>query len=73
MPNVFDVGALTIGKLKNNVEALLIRKAAEEPKRIFDYSIAYEIAKNAVVGKKDEKKGLEADTPNTGCLNTLHM
>jgi hypothetical protein len=63
LPNVFGVGALAIGKLKNKVEAALIKKAAEEPKGIFDYKIAYEIAKNTVAAKKEEKKKLEAETP----------
>ncbi len=60
LPNVFGIGALAIGKLKNKVETELIRRAAEEPKGIFDYKIAYEIAKRAVLKKFEEKKGLQA-------------
>jgi methylene-tetrahydromethanopterin dehydrogenase len=56
LPNVFGIGALTIGKLKNKVEAELIKKAVEEPKGIFDYRMAYEIAKKAMLEKLEEKK-----------------
>ncbi|MEM3704186.1 MAG: methylene-tetrahydromethanopterin dehydrogenase N-terminal domain-containing protein [Candidatus Bathyarchaeia archaeon] len=49
LPNVFGIGALAIGKLKSLTEAEMIRKAAEEPKGIFDYKIAYQIAKEAVL------------------------
>jgi len=56
LPNVFGIGALAIGKLKNKVEAELIKKAAEESKGIFDYRMAYEIAKKAIVEKLEEKK-----------------
>ena len=55
-PNVFGIGALAIGKLKNKVEAELIKKAVEEPKGIFDYRMAYEIAKKAMLEKLEEKK-----------------
>jgi methylene-tetrahydromethanopterin dehydrogenase len=63
LPNIFGIGALAIGKLKNKVEAALIKKAAEEAKGIFDYRIAYEIAKSTVAAKKEEKKRLETETP----------
>jgi len=56
LPNVFGIGALAIGKLKNKVEAELIKKAAEEQKGIFDYRMAYEIAKKTVLEKLEEKK-----------------
>jgi len=56
LQNIFGIGALAIGKLKNKVEAELIRRAAEEPKGIFDYKIGYEIAKKAILGKFEEKK-----------------
>jgi methylene-tetrahydromethanopterin dehydrogenase len=56
LPNVFGIGALAIGKLKNKVEAELIKMAAEEPKGIFDYRVAYEIAKKKVLEKLEEKK-----------------
>jgi methylene-tetrahydromethanopterin dehydrogenase len=56
LPNVFGIGALAIGKLKNKVEAELIKRAAEEPKGIFDYRMAYEIAKKTALEKLEEKK-----------------
>jgi methylene-tetrahydromethanopterin dehydrogenase len=55
-PHVFGIGALAVGKLKNKVETELIRKAAEEPKGIFDYKIAFEIAKKAIIEKPEETK-----------------
>lgn len=54
--NVLGIGALAIGNLKNNVEAQLIQRAAEEPKGIFDYKVAYEISKNTVLQKLDKNK-----------------
>ncbi len=51
LPNIFGIGALTIGKLKNKVEVELIKKAAEEPKGIFDYRMAYDIAKRIATEK----------------------
>jgi hypothetical protein len=56
LPNVFGIGALSIGKLKNKVETELIKRAAEEPRGIFDYRMAYEIAKKTVLEKLEEKK-----------------
>jgi methylene-tetrahydromethanopterin dehydrogenase len=56
LPNVFGIGALAIGKLKNKVEAELIKMASEEPRGIFDYRMAYEIAKKTVLEKLEEKK-----------------
>jgi methylene-tetrahydromethanopterin dehydrogenase len=56
LPNVFGIGALAIGKLKNKVEAKLIKRAAEEPRGIFDYKMAYEIAKKTALEKLEEKK-----------------
>jgi len=55
LPNVFGIGALAIGKLKNKVEAELIKRAAEEPRGIFDYRMAYEIAKKTVLEKLEKK------------------
>jgi len=55
LPNIFGIGALAIGKLKNKVEAELIKRATEEPKGIFDYKIAYEIAKEAILKKFEER------------------
>lgn len=61
VPNVFGIGALTIGKLKNKIESSLIRRAAEEPKGIFDYKMAYEIAKKTMAGRLVEKKNPEPE------------
>jgi len=62
LPNVFGIGALAIGKLKNKVEVELIKRAAEEPRGIFDYKIAYEIAKKAILEKLKGKKGSETES-----------
>lgn len=56
VPNVSGIGALVIGKLKHKVEVGLIKKAVEEPKGVFDYRIAYEIAKKTVATQKEEKQ-----------------
>jgi methylene-tetrahydromethanopterin dehydrogenase len=55
-PNVFGIGALVIGKLKGKIEAELIKRATEETKGIFDYKIAYEIAKKSLLERLKEKK-----------------
>jgi len=62
LPNIFGIGALAIGKLKIKVEAELIKRAAEEPKGIFDYKIAYGIAKKAILEKLEEKKRLKGES-----------
>jgi len=62
LPNVFGLGALAIGKLKIKVEAELIKRTAEEPKGIFDYKVAYEIAKKRVIEKLEKKKMSEASS-----------
>lgn len=61
--DAFGVGALVVGKLKNKVEAELIRRAAEEPKGIFDYKKAYEIAKKLVLEKSMKKERGKTETP----------
>ena len=61
LQTIFGVGALVIGKLKNNVEAELIKRAVEEPKGIFDYKTAYEIAKKSIL-EKPEKKSQTVET-----------
>jgi methylene-tetrahydromethanopterin dehydrogenase len=61
LPNVFGVGALAVGRLKNKIEIALIKKAAEEPKGVFDYRAAYEIAKKAVTEKAVEGKAPEGE------------
>jgi methylene-tetrahydromethanopterin dehydrogenase len=62
LSNVFGIGALVIGKLKNKVEAEIIKMAAEELKGIFDYRIAYEMAKKKVLEKLEEKKMPEVES-----------
>jgi len=56
LPEVYGVGALAVGRLKNEIEISLIRKAADEPKGIFDYKITYELAKISIIKKDDNKK-----------------
>jgi len=46
LPGVWGIGALIIGTFKNKVEAELFKRAVESPKGIFDYKVAYEIAKS---------------------------
>ena len=54
LPGIFGIGALAIGKLKNKTEAELIRRAVEEPKGIFDYKVAYQIAKGIILERSSE-------------------
>jgi len=54
LPGIFGIGALAIGKLKNKTEAELIRRAVEEPKGIFDYKVAYQIAKEIILERSSE-------------------
>jgi hypothetical protein len=63
LPNIVGIGALVIGKLKNKVEAQLIRKAADEPKGTFDYKMAYETAKKTMTEKQAEKKTPQKEPP----------
>jgi hypothetical protein len=56
LPNVYGIGALVIGKLKQKVEGGLIRKGVEESKGVFDYKIAYEVAKKTIAAQKEEKQ-----------------
>lgn len=51
LPGVFGIGALAIGTFKNVVEAELLKRAVEASKGIFDYKIAYEIAKTDILAK----------------------
>jgi hypothetical protein len=62
LPNIFGIGALAIGKLKNKIEVGLIKRAAGEPKGIFDYEIAYEIAKKVILEKFEEKKSCKVES-----------
>ncbi len=56
---VFGIGALAIGKLKIKIETDMIKRATEAPQGLFDYSIAYDIGKKAIL-KKLEKAKAEA-------------
>ncbi len=50
-PGVFGIGALAIGKLKIKTEVEMIKRATAEPQGLFDYSIAYTIAKDQILKK----------------------
>ncbi len=50
-PGVFGIGALAIGKLKIKTETEMIKRATAEPQGLFDYSIAYTIAKDQILKK----------------------
>ena len=50
-PGVFGIGALAIGKLKIKTETEMIKRATAEPQGLFDYSIAYTIAKDEILKK----------------------
>jgi hypothetical protein len=61
LPNVFGIGALAVGKLKNKIEAELIRQATKESKGTFDYRKAYEIARRFMLEKQTEKKTVKPE------------
>jgi len=48
---VWGIGALAIGKLKIKTETEMIKRATAEPAGLFDYAIAYTIAKEAILKK----------------------
>ncbi|MCL4429124.1 MAG: methylenetetrahydrofolate dehydrogenase [Chloroflexi bacterium] len=50
-PGVYGIGALAIGKLKIKTETEMIKRATAEPSGLFDYAIAYTIAKDAILKK----------------------
>ena len=50
-PGVYGIGALAIGKLKIKTETEMIKRATNEPQGLFDYSIAYTIAKDQILKK----------------------
>jgi len=50
-PGVFGIGALAIGKLKIKTEMEMIKRATAEPAGLFDYAIAYTIAKEQILKK----------------------
>jgi len=55
LSGVWGIGALSIGTFKNKIEAQLFKRAVEASKGIFDYKIAYEIAKSLVMAKLEKK------------------
>jgi hypothetical protein len=50
-PGVYGIGALAIGKLKIKTETEMIKRATAESQGLFDYSIAYTIAKDQILKK----------------------
>ncbi len=50
-PGVYGIGALAIGKLKIKIETEMIKRATMEPQGLFDYAIAYDIGKTAILKK----------------------
>ncbi len=50
-PGVYGIGALAIGKLKIKTETEMIKRATAEPQGLFDYAIAYTIAKDQILKK----------------------
>ena len=53
---------MVIGKLKNKIEAQVIKRAVEEPKGVFDYKTAYEVAKK-IIAAKEEKAAAQVEMP----------
>lgn len=52
-PGIFGIGALGIGHLKSATESSILKKATKtKGKKIFDYNIAFEIAKEILFGKE---------------------
>ena len=53
LPGVFGIGALDIGRLKYKIESSLFKMATLiKGKKILDYSIAFDVAKEIVFGEK---------------------
>ncbi len=50
-PGTWGIGALAIGKLKIKTEMEMIKRATAEPQGLFDYAIAYTIAKDQILKK----------------------
>lgn len=69
LSGVWGIGALAIGTFKNKVEAQLFKRAVESPKGVFDYKVAYEIAKSIVLSKL--KKSQEKPNPSEVSRNLL--
>jgi len=55
LPKILGIGALAIGRFKNQVESWLLRKAAEESKGVFSYMTAYEMARKSVLERLEKK------------------
>jgi hypothetical protein len=55
LSGVWGVGGLAIGTFKNKVEAELFKKAVETKRGIFDYKVAYKIAKSLLQAKSDDR------------------
>ncbi|MFX0188156.1 MAG: methylene-tetrahydromethanopterin dehydrogenase N-terminal domain-containing protein [Candidatus Hodarchaeota archaeon] len=54
-PEIYGLGALVLGHLKSNIEASILKEAANtKGKKIFDYNYAFDIAKKILFGKKVE-------------------
>ena len=51
---------MAIEKLKTKIETALIKRATEETRGAFDYKIAHQIPKKAIVEKLEEKKYVES-------------
>ena len=52
-PGVFGIGALALGRLKSNIEATILKEAANtNGYKIFDYNYAFMIAKKLLSGNK---------------------
>lgn len=56
LPNVYGIGALAIGVLKNMIETKMIKMAVEEPKGVFEYRTAYQIAKDTITTHMNIRK-----------------
>lgn len=69
LPKVWGIGALSIGTFKNKVEAQLFKRAIEAPKGIFEYKVAYDIAKSIVMAKLEKTK--QGQNPNQSGRNLL--
>ncbi len=53
---VFGIGALAIGKLKIKVETDMIKRATDATQGLFDYAMAYDIAKAQILKKLAKAK-----------------
>jgi len=71
LPSVWGIGALSIGTFKNKVEAQLFKRAVEAPKGIFDYKIAYDIAKSIVLAKLQKSGQSQSQNSSQSGRNLL--